>query len=488
MSSCFTRVRLRTFTLFGFLLCCALPATAQTIALSLDSCKQLAASHNRRMAMEEAAIEKAEQDFRTARTNYLPKVSALASYMHIGDEVSLLSDAQKQSLGTLGTQLTSSFSSQVANLIAAHPELAGLAGGLQAAAGNLANTGNALGSGIANALRTDTRNVTAAAILLTQPLFTGGKIRAWERITDEARRVAHERQRLTRQQVWLEVEQAYWQVVSLRHKQKLALAFRDMLAHTDSDMTKMVAEGVATKSDALSVAVKLNEAEMTVTKVEDGLTLSKMLLCRLCGLPLNTDIEPSDDPEKMPVVASSDFLSRPELNQLESAWKIQKEKVKVVRSDFLPQMALMGGYAVTNPHVLNGFERQFAGTWAVGVTLKVPVWNWGEGKHKIRAARAEATMAQLKMEDAREAVELEQKQATFRVTEADRRFELAQKHMEAADENLRVAQLGHHEGVITTQNLLAAHTAWLSAHSEQIDALIDRQLSRAVLRKAKGGE
>ena len=121
MSSCFTRVRLRTFTLFGLLLCCALPATAQTIALSLDSCKQLAASHNRRMAMEEAAIEKAEQDFRTARTNYLPKVSALASYMHIGDEVSLLSDAQKQSLGTLGTQLTSSFSSQVANLIALTP-------------------------------------------------------------------------------------------------------------------------------------------------------------------------------------------------------------------------------------------------------------------------------------------------------------------------------------------------------------------------------
>ena len=85
-------------------------------------------------------------------------------------------------------------------------------------------------------------------------------------------------------------------------------------------------------------------------------------------------------------------------------------------------------------------------------------------------------------------MELEQKQATFRVIEADRRFELAQKHMEAADENLRVAQLGHHEGVITTQNLLAAHTAWLSAHSEQIDALIDRQLSRAVLHKAKGGE
>ena len=47
---------------------------------------------------------------------------------------------------------------------------------------------------------------------------------------------------------------------------------------------------MATKADGLSVKVKVNEAEMKLTQVEDGLSLSKMVLCQLCGIPLNEDI------------------------------------------------------------------------------------------------------------------------------------------------------------------------------------------------------
>lgn len=77
-------------------------------------------------------------------------------------------------------------------------------------------------------------------------------------------------------QVLLDVDKAYWQVVSLANKRKLAVSYRDMLAHLDSDVVKMINEGVATKSNELSVSVKLNEAEMTLMKVDDGLTLSRM--------------------------------------------------------------------------------------------------------------------------------------------------------------------------------------------------------------------
>lgn len=48
----------------------------------------------------------------------------------------------------------------------------------------------------------------------------------------------------------------------------------------------MITEGVATKADGLSVKVKVNEAEMKLTQVDNGLSLSKMVLCQLCGLPL----------------------------------------------------------------------------------------------------------------------------------------------------------------------------------------------------------
>ena len=57
----------------------------------------------------------------------------------------------------------------------------------------------------------------------------------------------------------------------------------------------MVKEGVATKADELSVKVKVNEAEITLTQVENGLSLSKMVLCQLCGIPLNSDIRLADE-------------------------------------------------------------------------------------------------------------------------------------------------------------------------------------------------
>ena len=55
-----------------------------------------------------------------------------------------------------------------------------------------------------------------------------------------------------------------------------------------------------------------------------------------------------------------------------------------------------------------------------------------------------------------------------------------------ADENLRVAQVGHTEGVVTTSDLLGAQTAWLQAHSERIDAQIDVMITRSILDKALG--
>lgn len=57
----------------------------------------------------------------------------------------------------------------------------------------------------------------------------------------------------------------------------------------------MINEGVATKADGLSVRVKVNEAEMTLTKVEDGLSLARMLLCQLCGIDLSSPITLADE-------------------------------------------------------------------------------------------------------------------------------------------------------------------------------------------------
>lgn len=141
---------------------------------------------------------------------------------------------------------------------------------------------------------------------------------------------------------------------------------------------------------------------------------------------------------------------------------------------------------ISNPNVFNGFEKKFRGTWAVGVMLKVPVWNWGETKYKVRAARTEATIAALKTDEAREKIELQVNQEAFKVNEANRKLTLSMKNLDKAEENLRTAQVGFKEGVITTSDLLAAQTAWLQAHSDKIDAQIDIKLSHASYNKALG--
>lgn len=67
----------------------------------------------------------------------------------------------------------------------------------------------------------------------------------------------------------------------------------------------------------------------------------------------------------------------------------------------LPTVALTANYMVTNPSLVNGFERKFRGMWAVGAMVQIPIWNWGEGMYKVKAAKAEANIARYQLADAK---------------------------------------------------------------------------------------
>ena len=248
----------------------------------------------------------------------------------------------------------------------------------------------------------------------------------------------------------------------------------------------MKAEGIATKADVLSVKVKVNEAEMTLTKVDDGLTLSRMLLCQLCGLDLSSTFTLADEKEEdlsPAAVPTHDidinavYENRPEIRSLELANRIYQQKIKLTRADYLPSIALIGGYMATNPSVFNSFEKKFKGMWNVGVTVSLPIWHWGEGMYKVKSAKSEARIAQYQLQDAKEKIELQVNQTAFQVNEAAKKLTMAEKNLEKANENLRYATLGFEEGVIPASNVLEAHTAWLSAQSEKIDAQIDVKLN-----------
>ena len=463
---------------------------AQT-SLSLDSCRALALTNNKDLLISHEKINAAHYQRKTAFTNYLPNFSATGAYMRNQKEFSLLNNDQKAALSGLGSNLAGPIGQAAAGIIATYPELAPLISSLS---GSLPAALDQAGNSLVDALRTDTRNVYAGAITLTQPLYMGGKIRAYNKITKYAEELARQQHNGGMQEVIMSTDQAYWQVISLVNKKKLAEGYLKLLQQLDSDVEKMIAEGVATKADGLSVRVKVNEAEMTLTKVEDGLSLARMLLCQLCGLDLSSPITLADENmENIPLIPtdthfdlSTAYENRPEIRSLELATQIYKQKVNVTRAEHLPSIALMGNYMVTNPSVFNSFENKFKGMWNVGVMVQLPIWHWGEGIYKTKAAKAEARIAQYQLQDAREKIELQVNQAAFKVNEAGKKLVMASKNMEKAEETLRYATLGFREGVIATSNVLEAQTAWLSAQSEKIDAQIDVKLTEIYLKKSLG--
>ena len=469
------------------------PVEAQRV-LSLDSCRAMALRNNKQMSVQRVKQEVAKNIRKAARTKYLPHVSAVGGYLYTSKEISLLSDDNKEALSNLGTNTVNQMQT---GLSTAMPVLSSLFGGtapVMAMMNGMAGRLNQAGQGLVNELSTDTRHMFGGAIMVTQPIFMGGAIIAMNKMADLGEDLAANSADARRQETLYQIDQAYWQVVSLRHKQKLAEGFLDLVKKLDSDVQKMIREGVATRSEGLSVSVKVNEAEMAVMKVNDGLTLSKMLLCQLCGLPVNEQVTLADEEtEQIAAVEPSedfqkgDYLEyRPELKMLQNVVDISHQTTNLLKAGNLPQVLLVGGYSATNPNVYNGFQRKLSGAWNIAVMMRVPIWNWGDVAYKVRAAKGATTIATLELEEAREKMELQVSQSNFRVNEANKKLQMAQASQQKAEENLRTANLGFQEGVISSTTVMEAQTAWLQAQSQRIDAEIDVKLSRVNLQKSLG--
>lgn len=432
---------------------------------TLEECRELAVKNNKELQISSQKIKMSEEEKKAALTKYFPQLSASGAYMWNQKDLNLLD------MGALQSAISSS--------------LGGLA--------QLPAVGNVVGA-INDVQHLDIQNVWVGNVSLVQPIFMGGKIVSYNQITRYARELAESMHDLKLQDIIYKTDETYWQVVSLVNKKKLADSYVSLLRQMDEDITAMIAEGVATEADRLSVKVKLNEAEIAQTKVYNGLALSRMLLAQICGLPLDEPFTLADEsldevsvsPSEGVVDINQAFANRQELRSLDLASKIYKKKERIVLSDMLPSVAFTANFFITNPNLMNGFKNEFAGMFNLGVLVKVPLSGWWEGTYKRNAARAETRIKQLEWEDAREKIELQVTQSVYKMNEANKKLASSTRNMQSAEENLRHANLGFEEGVIPALNLMQAQTAWFAAHSTLIDAQIDVKLTKVYYHKAMG--
>ena len=454
--------------------------------ISLDSCRSMALSNNKKLRMAKESVRMTGYQKKEAFAAYFPAIDFAGGYVYNQKNISIFDSDQLLPIKEFNLATQSYDFGIVKNPETGQPIL------------NPA-TGEPIPSQVAylpkEAMTYNVHNVFFGAITLTQPIFMGGKIAAMNKLTHYAEDMARAAHNAAAENVIYAVDGSYWLVVSLKAKKKLADSYVNLLDTLRANVKAMVDNGVATKSDLLNVEVKLNQAQVDQTKVDNGLVLARMALAQVCGLPVNTvfrlqdeDIELAD--ASAPIQTSYNmadvYARRQDLRAIESGINILKQKEKVALSDMMPKLALIGAYTFSNPNMFDGFKRRFAGAFSIGATLSIPLWHWGGNYYKYKAAQAETRIAQFGYEDARDLVDLQVSQSAFKAQEAVKTYNMTLTNLDKANENLRQANLGFREGVMTTDNVMEAQTAWLKANSEKIDAMIDVQLCDVYLSKVLG--
>ena len=427
--------------------------------VSLDSCRAMALRNNKQLLISKARIEGARYQKKEAKAAYLPALDFIGGYTYNQKNISILGSDQLLPIKNANGDFL--------------PEAALIP---------------------KEALTFDIQNVFFGALTLTQPVYMGGKIIALNNIANYASQLAVVQKEYEAENIVYEVDVAYWQVVSLGAKQRLAESYVALLDTLKYNVDAMIREGVATPSDQLRVEVNRNEAHVDLIKVKNGLSLSRMALAQLCGLPIDSDLRLEDEDNRsivVPLFAENEniesvYARRKDIQQLELGVEVTHQQSRVELSTMLPKVSIIGTYEFTNPNMYSGFSKDFDGGFSVGVMVSVPLWHWGGNYNKYKASQTNETVMRLNLADAKEKVALQVQQASYKAQEAVKTYKTTLENLASANENLRQAQVGFKEGVMTIDNVMEAQTAWLKANSERVDAQIEVQLCNTYLQKVLG--
>jgi outer membrane protein TolC len=237
---------------------------------------------------------------------------------------------------------------------------------------------------------------------MEQPIYTGGKISAGNRMADIGVDMASENLDLQRMNTIQAADFAYWTYIAVSEQVRLAKQAVDMLAGLVELAQNSLEVGMVSRNDLLKVQVEFNNARLNLQKAENGLELSRMQLCMITGLPFDTSITASDTiiQTNQPIPAAMEGINvsqRPEYRLLEKNIRMGEQNIRMARADFLPTAGIQAGYSHIGGIEFSGTDFSNTSLNIIG-SVKIPLFHWGQGARKIKNARLDLEMKELELE------------------------------------------------------------------------------------------
>lgn len=344
------------------------------------------------------------------------------------------------------------------------------------------------------------RGAYMAGLTLTQPIYTGGKISAGRQMARLGRQIADQQLRMTRMDVLVDADNAYWSYIAVRRKVRMLESYSTQMDTIYKQTSSAVAAGMAIENDLLRIEAKRTEIEYQLQRARNGADLCRMALCNVIGAPLDTAIEPTDTTFNIesPTAISLDIARRPEVGLLEKQIDVNMQRIRDARSEMLPTVGLSAGYSYYGNIKLKGFADMGNGTTVpytqefrdgIGIAMlavKIPIFHWGESRKKLHKARYELDNSQLELQRNMRLMSIEAQQAVQNVEDGYRMIHTAESGLRQAEENLRVMRNRYAAAMSPLTDLLDAQSQWQQAQSNLIEAQTQYMIYRTDYLRATG--
>lgn len=453
--------------IMALLTLCSVTA-ADTLTLDLDQAIQMALEKNHELEIAKYKVDEAMSGVKSARTRFLPVISAQASYTRL-DEAPYI-DAS--GFGALFAPLRVPFQDLVDKGYLDPATLSGLSG-----------------DGGPSKIYVGEVDNYDINLSLRQPIFTGFTLINNLKISNYQRSSARLLRQRTEETVRQQVTQNYWDLHSAREFVFVTEEAIGQLESHVTDLENLFKAGVVIENDLLRAKLALSNVRLQDVKVKNGVRLANAALCNLLAIDQNTEIVLTENATIDEVILPSlDTLlqaaktRRPDYQALDYNVKILDKVKAIKKAAYLPQVALVGNYDWKRPN--REIQPDFYSTWNVNLVASLDVFSWGQRHHEIQ--RVEAQRKQLLETESQLAdyIMLEVRQAYLSVQEARQEVDIATLAAKQAEENYRVTSTNYQAGVGTNSDLLDAQTALTLAKITALQAKADLKKSLVNLQTA----
>ena len=422
----------------------ALGQNADTLRLSVQDCIDMALENNIELKNSQLEIDKAKATKKEAQTAYYPTVTAQAvAFDALNPMISFgiddIDNAQVRQI------LYSLYAEYGANL------------------------------GIDKEYSFVQNGVILNAMAM-EPIYAGGRIRNGNKLAKLGIEAAEYQSKVKEDEVRLQTETIYWQIVALQEKNATLDLLDRLLDTLDKDLSGAIEAGLAMPTDQYKLRVKQNESQLNRKKLNDGITLLKMLLAQHIGadwqtMTLTDTLGLETEPSAYYQIAENAVASRNESHLLDLSLKAEDLKKKMTLGEALPSL-MVGGSA--NYHTVLENTKPNAMVFAM---LQIPITDWHKTSYKLKKHDLDAETAENTRRDLTEKMKLQTNQAWFNLEQSWLRITMAQTALSDAEANLKITEDYYEAGLVALSDVLEAQTLLKQSRDELTDSRVEYRVN-----------